>query len=356
MENQSTELVQVLKTSGLAENKQSEIAESLGSFFAKASEWDATIQSIVITSPDEVGKMKMAREGRLTLKGMRLEAEKVVKARRDEIKYRMANDVLEDKLWLKAGQMMEATFKNLETKLEEKEKFAEIWEAKRQAELKLQRDEKLLPYMEFVPPVNTGTMSDVEFIKLFDYAKAQHEAKIEAERKAEQERIEREKAEVAERERIRQENERLKKEAEEREKQMQKEREAAEAERKRIEMQNRKEREALEAKAKAEREAAEKLLQAERKAAQEKAEKEAEQARKLAAELEEKRKSEQAQKEAAEKLAAAPDKEKLKALSAALSSYNLPELKTEKAAQITANVRTLLNKVVAYIDQQSNLL
>ena len=57
----------------------------------------------------------------------------------------MSNDVLEDTLWLKAGQMMEATFKNLETKLEEKEKFAERWEADRQEKLAAERMDILLP-------------------------------------------------------------------------------------------------------------------------------------------------------------------------------------------------------------------
>jgi len=125
----SEELTTLVQGSGLKEEKQKQIAETLGTFFEKASEWNATIASIVITSPEETGKMEMAKRGRITLKGMRLDASKVVDAKRQEVKYRMADDVLEDKLWLKAGQMMEATFKNLETKLEEKETFAIRWEA-----------------------------------------------------------------------------------------------------------------------------------------------------------------------------------------------------------------------------------
>src|SRR5574343_201735 len=125
----SNELVVFLEKSGLVETKRNDIAKDLGMFFEKASEWNQTIASIVITDPGETGKMKMAKEGRLTLKNMRLDAKKVVDAKRQVVKSRMADDKLEDELLLKAGQMVEATFKNLELKLEEKEKFAERCEA-----------------------------------------------------------------------------------------------------------------------------------------------------------------------------------------------------------------------------------
>ncbi len=152
MENEtqtvSSELVQLVQGSGLKEEKQKQIAETLGQFFNKAAEWNATIATIVITSPEETGKMKMAREGRLTLRGMRLDAEKVINGKRDEVKFRMADDVLEDKLWLKALQMMQATFKNLETKLEEKETFGIRWEAEQKEKRTSERLLKLSEYSE----------------------------------------------------------------------------------------------------------------------------------------------------------------------------------------------------------------
>lgn len=253
----TSKLIQLVQASGLEATKQNQIAETLGIFFNKAAEWDATIKSIVITSPEETGKMKMAREGRLTLKNMRLEAEKIVKVKRDELKYAMANFVLEDKLWLKAGQMIEATFKNLETKLEEKEKFAERWEAEQKEKLKAERLALLLPLgFQFENGFDLGNMDEKMFQSLKLGLETAKKEKEEAERKAEEERIAKEKAEAEERARIKAENERLKLEAEEKEKQLAYERAKAEAERKAMEAKEAKLKAEAEAKLKAEREAA----------------------------------------------------------------------------------------------------
>lgn len=301
----TTELVQLVETSGLEKAKQNQIAETLGVFFNKAAEWGATIQSIVITSPEETGKMKMAKEGRLTLKNMRLEAEKIVKAKRDEVKYAMANFVLEDKLWLKAGQMMEATFKNLETKLEEKEKFAERWEAERKEKLKAERLEQLLPLgFQLENGFDLGNMDEQMFQSLKLGLETAKKEKEETERKAEEERIAKEKAEAEERARIKAENERLKLEAEAKEKQLAEERAKAEAERKAMEAKAAKLKAEADAKLKAEKEANEKL-QAEIRAkaeAEEKAKREAE--AKAAAEL-------KAKQQAEAKAAKAPIKQQL---------------------------------------------
>lgn len=348
----TSELVQLVETSGLEVTKQNQIAETLGVFFNKAAEWDATIKSIVITSPKETGKMKMAKEGRLTLKNMRLDGEKAVKAKRDELKYKMANDVLEDKLWLKAGQMMEATFKNLETKLEEKEKFAERWEAEQKEKRKQKRIELITPYVSDWQFLDLYNMTDEAFETMLSGAKLQAEAKIEAERKAEEERIAKEKAIAlhkerkekilpfwnfvpadkkdmdfstltekewdegfdysvkekakydAEQARIKAENERLKLEAEAKEKQLADERAKAEAERKAMEAKAAKLKAEADAKLKAEKEANEKL-QAEIRAkaeAEEKAKRDAE--IKAAAEL-------KAKQQAEAKAAKAPKKQKL---------------------------------------------
>lgn len=305
------ELVQLVETSGLEKTKQNQIAETLGIFFTKAAEWDDTIKSIVITSPEETGKMKMAKEGRLTLKNMRLDAEKIVKAKRDEVKYAMANFVLEDKLWLKAGQMMEATFKNLETKLEEKEKFAERWEAEQKETRKQKRIELIIPYVADWQFLDLYNMTDEAFETMLSGAKLQHEAKIEAERKAEEERFAKEKAEAEERSRIKAENERLKLEADAKEKQLAEERAKAEAERKAMEAKAAKLKAESDAKLKAEKDAKEKLqaelrvkAEAEEKARQESIRVKMEADKKAADEL-------KAKQQAEAKAAKAPIKEQL---------------------------------------------
>lgn len=334
----NTELVQLVSTSGLEKSKQSVIADTLGVFFSKANEWNSTIESIVITSPTEVGKMKMAKEGRLTLKNMRLEGEKIVKAKRDELKYKMANDVLEDKLWLKAGQMMEAQYKNLETKLEEKEKYAERWEAEQKEKLKAQRISELLPLgFQYDNGFNLGDMDESMYQSLKKGLEIAKKEKEDAEKKAEEERIEKERKEAAEQEAQRLENIRLKQEAEKAEKALADEKRLIEEERKRVQAEREKEIAIAEAKAQKEREESERILLAERKLAAEKLEIEKANARKLAAEIEAKKQAEQARiaaeekakkasELAAKKASSAPDKDKLLKW---VNSFNLSEIEVK---------------------------
>lgn len=337
------DLVQLVESSGLEVTKQNQIAETLGVFFNKASEWDATIQSIVITDHTETGKMKMAKEGRLTLKNMRLDAEKIIQAKRNEVKYLMANFVLEDKLWLKAGQMIEATFKNLETKLEEKEKFAERWEADQKEKLKAARLEQLLPLgFVYENGFDLGNMDEKMFVSLKLGLETAKKEKEDAEQKAEDERIAKEKAEKEERERMRVEKEKL-------EKQLIEERAKAEADRKALEVKAAKAKAESDAKLKAEKEANEKL-QASIKAkaeAEEKAKREAQ--KKIQDEL-------KAKEVLLKKQLAVPDKLKLNELAKCIDNLVLPELKSEEAKRILTAAKTLLGKVSAYINEHSQNL
>jgi hypothetical protein len=181
----STELVQVLQEFSLAEEKKNVVNGLLQPFFAKAEEWKTQVESIVITDPTQTDKMALAKTGRLQLKNFRLEAEKLIKAQREIVKTRMADDVLEDKLWLRSGQIMEAVFKNLETKLEEKEKFAERWEAE-QEEIRRQERLSILGQYDVVEMPGLGKMSEEQFQTYLSGLKAQYEAKL----KEEQERQE----------------------------------------------------------------------------------------------------------------------------------------------------------------------
>lgn len=212
--------------------------------------------------------------------------------------------------FLKGGQFVDAIKRvetaineRMENALEEIEKHQEIKEQKRLDELEQKRLSKLELYKDFVPfCVSVRNVSDEDFEKILTGAKMQYDAKIEADKKAEQERIEAERLEKERLEQQRLENERLKKEAEEKEKALEKERQESEAERKRIEAE-------ANAKLEAERKEREKI-EAELKAKIE-AEKLAEQKR--IAEIERQRKE-------AEKLAKAPIKKQLQTL---VDSFNL---------------------------------
>lgn len=272
-----------MQESPLAEEKKDVVKSLLAPFFAKAEEWKSQVDSIEITDPSQTDKMALAKTGRLQLRRYRLDAEKLIKEQREIVKARMADDVLEDKLLLRSGQMVVAVFDNLESKLEHKEKFAERWEAeqremrrrerlsiiaefnavempgladfpqdafdayvtglraKRDAEIKAEqerieaerkenlhneRKSRLAKYEDFIPEFNSlnfGEMDEVKFIEIGTQAKAEKDKHD------------------AEQEKVRKENERLRLEAEEKERQVkaeqdrqEKERLAREAEAKRI--------------------------------------------------------------------------------------------------------------------------
>lgn len=339
-------LVKILETSGIEKTKGQLVLDHFTSFFNQASEWEAKVKALVITDASQVREMKMAREGRLALRDIRLAADKTRK--------RLKEDSLRESNFIQSiYNIIEGTIAPLESELLEKEKYAENLEKERQAKLKAEREELLSPYVENTDHYWLEGMSDADFDNLLSGAKMAYEARIEAERKAEADRIAREKAEAEERERIRLENERLKAKAEAREEEMRKEREAAEkalaeerakaeAERKAAEEKARKEREEIECRAaeakakqeailKAEREAREKL-EAEKKAAEAKAE------------------AERKAKALAEKKAAqAPDKEKLIAFVEILRKIENPLVSTPEANAILRTSGEYINEAIDYL-------
>ena len=331
----TNELSLVVEQSGIEKSKGELISSTLSDFFTKASSWNDTIEALQINDISETGKMKMAREGRLTLKNMRLDAKKLVDAKRDEVKAKMADYVLEDKLWLKGFQMVEATFKNLETKLEEKEKFAERKEAERLAELERERIHLLMPFNEFceIEGMDLQSMDEETFTGKLEKAKKLFELDKAEKARLEDERIAKEKAEAEERKRIQLENEKLKAQAEEA------------ARLAKIEQEKRdkaeKERLAKEAKERAENEA--KL----KKAAEEKAKLEAQIKAKEEADRKEKLRLEEiakAEAEAKRKASLAPQKDKITKW---VKSFEIPVLDTKNFDE---NASDKAKEIVAKFD------
>lgn len=297
------------------------IQEGFQAAFEQAEAWREKALAIKVTSLDDKEAMKQAREMRLALKTIRVDAEKKRKAlKEDALVMGRAIDGV--------NNLLLAAIQPLERHLEEQEKYAErLAEQERQRRLS-ERTEALQPYIEagqVVPALDT--MTDEQFAKYLDDAKLLHAAKIEAAKKAEAERIAREQAEAAERERLRIENERLKVEAAEREAKAKAEREAAE----------KAQREAAE-KARKEREAREKL---ERELAAKKAEEEA------------KAKAEAA---AAKKAAAAPDKTKLRTIAASVRAIQFPTVCTPEASVILTDIAAKRESFAKWIEAQISTL
>jgi PhoH-like ATPase len=123
-------------------------------------------------------------------------AEKIFDAKREEVQNLKAEFDLEDKLWLKAKQVMQLKFKAIEEKAEWKANFVKRFEAE-QKELRTQkRIIEVSKYAE-INRIEFENMSEDIFDSFLSGLKANYEAKIEAEKKAEAERIEAEMLEKA---------------------------------------------------------------------------------------------------------------------------------------------------------------
>ena len=333
MENQ---LVQTINEAGVEESTAITLQNSFMPFFQKANEWKEKASQLVVTDVSQTREMKMAREARLALREIRIDADKTRKAlKEDSLRYGKAVQGVYN--------VIEYLIVPIEKHLEEQEKFAEIQEAKRITGLEEERGKEIAPFIEFVPyGVSLGNMEHEDYLKLLNGAKLQYQAKINAEQKAEMDRIAREKKEALERERIRLENIKLKEEAEARERKMQDERKKQELERR-----------VIEEKARKEKEKADQLLRAER----EKRERFEAEIRAEKEEADRKKKAEEIAMYKAEKQARlAPDKQKLTDLADRIRDIELPELKTEEGKLIIRDVKSYLDKIASFVIEKSNEL
>ncbi len=213
--------------------------------------------------------------------------------------------------FLAAGRFVDA-WKNQETlpvtqmeeRLDEIENYFINIEKERIENQDKIRKAEVAAYTEF-PAQNLGAMDEPVYSAYLTGLKVAYAAKIEAEAKAEAERLAAIEAARLEQIRIREENERLRREAVERENQMQAEREAAEAA-------LRAEREAAEAALRAEREAAAKAAQEAAKIQREAAEKQAAIDAEIKAKADAERKADQERLKAKEEELKAPLKNRLK--------------------------------------------
>lgn len=189
MEDQTTKLEMIVQ--GVSENKALEVKNSLTEFLEKANEWRSQIDSLHIESVKDTAKMKIAREARLFLRNNRLDAKRLTDAKRDEVKAKKLQFDLEDKAWLKAFQLVESVCKELEEAALEKEKYAEKKEEEEKEARRQERWNELSQYTE-IEPLGLGEMPDTTYSALLSGIKQQHQEAIEAERKLEEERLEKE--------------------------------------------------------------------------------------------------------------------------------------------------------------------
>ena len=301
-------------------------------------------RNALIEEYKEVSKLELTEENLGKFKNLRL---KIAKNRTQGInKWHKTNK----EFFLTGGRFVDA-IKNkenaineeMEAKLLKAEKHFENLEKERLEKIQNERVSLLSQYMEDSHLNNLSSMEPDVWEAYLSTKKKAHLDRLEAERKAEEERQAKLESERKEQERIRRENERLKAEAEEREKKIREAEEKRqaeeakriakeEAERQKREEEARKELEKKEAQLRKEREAREKLEREakERKEAEEKALREAEEKRQ--AEL---------NKGDAEKV-----NQLIEDLNALKTKY---EFKSAKNKKTYKNVGGLLDKVINYI-------
>lgn len=331
----TNELTTIINQAGLAETQTQKLLNSFGNYFKNAQELANGAKSIVVDDESQTDLMTQARTQRLTLKNIRVEVEKTRKELKEQ-------SLREGKAIDGISNVIKALIVPVEEHLEKQEKFAEIKEAERMNARFEMRIEKLSKYVDDVSLYQLKDMSEEVFNKLIADSKSAHEARVEAERKAEADRIAKEKAEREETERIRQENEKLRKEAEEREKKLATERAKQEAE---LAKERAEQLKKIEAERKA-RENAEAKLRADQEA---KAKAEAERLEKIEADKKE------AEEQEREKLLA-PDKEKLLLLADQILKIQLPAVKSNEAQRVIRATEVMLEKTSNYIREHSKSL
>lgn len=319
----SKELATVEKD-GVALQDVQALRSAFVEMFEGAEKWTKQALTIRVTAADQVREMKLAREARLALREIRCNAENTrKKLKEDSLRRGRAIDGI--------ANVLKALIEPAEEHLMEQEKFAERMEQKRIAELVAKRTAELTPLGVNAAFYNLGEMPEDVYSDLLATSTASHNERIEAARRAEEERIAKERAEAEERARVLAENARLKAEAEAREKQAAEERAAAAKALKDAEDKARREREAVEAEAAKQRDMAEKKARAEAEARE-----------KLEAEIRAREQAEKAKREAEEaaaiKAAAAPDRLKIQLLAGDVRAIVLPEAQTDKGIAVMREI------------------
>jgi len=285
-----TNLVTIITETGLEINSSTSqlIKDKFEPFIKEMDEWKDKAEGLVVNDITEKDKMREARVARLALRAIRVDADKVRKAlKEDSNKYNKAVQSIYN--------FIEGRIAPLEEHLEQQERFEEVQLKKEREALKEERLKLFAQYSNDGELFNLGELSQESFDSLYGTIKQAHEVKIAAEIKAIGE------AQV-----------KAKLESEEREKQ-------------------RAEIEQLKAELKAKQDA------------EDKANAEAEKQQKL-----------QEQQKNSESIAS--DKQKMLMFAKELTEIKFPALKRKDSQAIIDNAKTLVDKVIKYVDENTTKL
>ena len=330
--------VAVLDDFDVSVETKENIKASFNPYFEKAQAIEEKAKLIVVTSVDQKKEMKEARAMRLEIKKIRLETE----SKRKDMK---AESLRKGKAIDGMANIIKFLVVPTEEYLLKQENFAKVIEEQK-AEAVFQQRREDLKLLNIDPDVyNLKGMAEDKYLELLGTLKRADEARIAAEKKAKEEKAQKDKEFEIEQERIRKENFKLKAEADKRAEEDEI-RKAAEED----ELAERQEREAAERKVIEDRE------RKEREAHEAELQKERDKREKLEAEIEAKKKKEKAdlraKVKAENKAALAPDKQKLEKFAEEFAYTKLPDVSSPEAREILKKAVVMINGVRSFIEEQ----
>ena len=192
-----------------SKDKQAEITNFLAKSLEGIEDWEKQVKAIEVKNIDDKISIELADTYRKNLKQTRVKYEKFFDEKREEVKRLKSEYDLQDKLLLKAKQVMVIKFKAVEEAAEWKANFVKRFKEE-QKELRTQK--RINEVSKYVNEtlIDFEEMTDEDFTTFLEVLKEEKEKRILAEQKAEAERIAKEKADAEARELQRIENEKLK--------------------------------------------------------------------------------------------------------------------------------------------------
>ena len=332
-------LVEVVNASDLPKPKVQALLETFSPALQEARDIIGLSGSIKVDDEKDVESMGKAREARLKLKNIRVDVEKTRKDLKEQ-------SLREGRAIDGAANIIKALIVPAEEYLLSQEKYTELLEEKRLKERNDRRAEELSKYVEDIEVYNLLDMGEEAFQKLLSNSKEAHNAKIKAEKEAQEEQ-----------ERIRQKEELYSKRSIElaplseftdfvltldsTEESFEKALESARASKKKYEEEQERIRQENE-KLQKEKEIMEAKLQKEREKEEQKKREEEEEKKRLE---EEKRKAE-----------LAPDVDKLKKVADEILKIEIPIVSSQDATNIVTSLRLKLEEVSGWLKKEADNL
>jgi hypothetical protein len=373
-----SQLARIIKDAKLEADSEKLVLSTFSPLVARVQDWASKIDAIIpVGREPSVSENKVIKETRISLMKIRTGADK-------ERKRILENTKQFTNAMNSANKQLVELVTPLEEKLEAAEKYAERMENERREALKAARVAEVssLSFVGDMSFYNFGEMPEEVYQSLYQTLKATNEASIAATKKAEEDRLAKEKADRDEREKVRLENEKLKADAAVREKEIAAERKRvadekaaadakaakekadadaiAKAERDRLAAENAKKLADERAKAKADADAAAEVARKAKEAADLIAKTEREAREKAEAEVA-KVKAAEAKKladeaAAAKKAAKAPEKEKVARFAKWIRDSKVPELSSPEGVALQTLMTQQRDKFATWLEKEGEKL